>query len=165
MALIHLMKKILNINFMFANEDFYNMHKITKAIFHIFILCVLFSCAYDEELGLEYCGDVTKVYLTLNSKENTTKTVIKGLDIEWEQGDQLSVFSDGLNSIFAAEESGITFSSDPVSLARSSRATGIVSAFSDTVTVSVEQPKRMALMSLLLVKISPRSPELMSHSS
>ena len=91
---------------MFANEDFYNMHRITKALLNIFTLLAFFSCAYDEEIGVECCGDVTKVQLTLNSEENTTKTVINGLDIEWVQGDQLSVLNNEINSIFVADESG-----------------------------------------------------------
>ena len=82
------------------------MHKIAKTIFNIFALCVVFSCAYNEEIKQEYCGDVTKVQLNLSSGENITKTEINGLDIEWIQGDQLSVFCNGLNSIFVAEESG-----------------------------------------------------------
>ena len=85
------------------------LKKMTKRLLITAIIpCLFFSCAREQELSEIVNEGVCEESITLNvsHEPGQTKTCLSGLNVLWNTGDCISVFSSGVNSSFTTKSSG-----------------------------------------------------------
>lgn len=96
---------------------------MTKRLIPLFLIpAVIFSCSrvqMEQEAADQ--GALEQITLAVSQESGASKTSLSGMNVLWGSGDQLSVFSSGVNARFTAQESGSTSATFIGKVARSEK--------------------------------------------